>query len=378
MIATPSTPTAAYIHVPFCAHRCGYCDFTLVAGKDHLIAEYLKALELQLQELGSPRQVETLFLGGGTPSHLSIEQLTQLFELLTKWFHLSDDYEFSIEVNPIDITAEKAQLFGAAGINRVSLGVQSFDKEVLKLLERDHSPHDVEIAFERLQPVIGNLAFDLIFGVPGQSKKIWEESLVRATELGPQHISTYGLTYEKGTSFWTRREKRELLPVSEDVDYSMYQFTLEFLQTAGFAQYEISNFAQSGFECRHNNVYWAGKEFYAFGPGAARYLDGRRETNHRSVTTWIKRMTSGQTPIAEAETLSPEDRARELIVLGLRRTAGILRDEFQKQSGFDLDELAGEIIKKQIDAGLIEDFSTGIRLTRSGLFLADTVVVDFL
>jgi oxygen-independent coproporphyrinogen III oxidase len=369
---------AAYIHVPFCAHRCGYCDFTVIAGRNQLVPEYLRALEIELQSLEFPRSIETLFLGGGTPTHLAPDELERLLVLLRRWFVPVSDTEFSVEANPFGFTAEKIDVLADHGVNRVSLGAQSFDAEVLRTLERDHSGTDVEHVVGALAQRIDNIAIDLIFGVPGQSLDLWRETLRRAVALGPLHISTYGLTIEKGTAFWSRRRTGQLVTLTDETERAMYAAAMDDLAAAGFEQYELSNFSRPGRACRHNHTYWAGRSYWGFGPGAARYIRGRRETNHRSVVTWLKRIVSGQSPVADSEELPPEDRAREMIVLGLRRNAGVNRSEFHCASGFDLHELAGPTIAKYTRSGLLEDTSDAIRLTREGRFLADTVLVDFL
>jgi oxygen-independent coproporphyrinogen-3 oxidase len=370
------TPTAAYVHVPFCAHRCGYCDFTLVAGKDHLVGDYLRALEIELSSVERRRPVRTLFLGGGTPTHLAPPDLDRLLLLLGACFELLPGFEFSVEANPAGLDRQKIDILAAYGVNRVSLGVQSFDREVLRVLERDHDTAQVESATALLADRIDNVSFDLIFGVPGQSLELWRETLARAVALGPRHISTYGLTFEKGTAFWSRRAKGRLHTVGEELERAMYAAAMDDLPSAGFEQYELSNFAQPGSRCRHNETYWAGAPYFGFGPGAARYLGGRRETNHRSVTTWMGRVLSGKSPVGDIDELSPADRARETLVVGLRRTGGVGREEFQRTTGFDLDRLAGEAIARHLASGLLEGTADGVRLTREGRFLADTVIVD--
>ena len=371
-------PTAAYIHVPFCAHRCGYCDFTVTAGKDHLAGEYLRALEIELTSLERPREVATLFVGGGTPTHLDARHLDRLLALLTKWFLVEPGYEFSVEANPTGLDPEKIDILAAHGVNRVSLGVQSFDPHVLKTLERDHDAEMVAATVARLAPRIRNFSLDLIFGVPGQSLELWYETLARAVALQPTHLSTYGLTFEKGTTFWSRREKGRLIQAPEELEREMYAAAMDELPRHGFEQYELSNFAQSGFRCRHNETYWAGLPYFGFGPGAARYLNGRRETNHRSFTTWLSRVLSGKSPVGDVDELSPADRARETLVVGLRRAGGVDRSAFRATSGFDLDDVAGPAITKNCASGLLESTGSSVRLTREGKFLADTVIVDCL
>jgi oxygen-independent coproporphyrinogen-3 oxidase len=372
------TPRAAYIHVPFCAHRCGYCDFTLIARRDDLIDDYLRALEIDLDRLERRPVIDTLFFGGGTPTHLSAEHLGRLMEIVLGHFQLADGYEFSVEANPAGLNDDKIAVLADAGVNRVSLGAQSFDAEVLTLLERDHSRNDIVSAVERLLQSIGNVSVDLIFGVPGQSLSNWKESLTQAIDLQPTHVSTYGLTFEKGTQFWNRRNKGELRQAGEELERSMYAASMDQLSAAGYVQYEISNFARPGFVCRHNEVYWRGLPFFGFGPGAARYIDGSRQINHRSVSTWLKRVFADDSPIGEVDELSPEDQARELLVLLLRRCEGIAKQEFQQQTGFDVDRLARETVDCYTSCGLLEETDTHIRLTREGRFVADTVFVDLL
>ena len=371
-------PRSAYLHVPFCVHRCGYCDFTLLAGRDDLAGEYLRALEVELWSLERPREVDTLFFGGGTPTHLAPDELARLLELAREWFRVAPGYEFSVEANPAGLTDEKLRLLADAGVNRVSLGVQSFDEGLLKLLERDHREADILDTVARLQDRFENVSLDLIFALPGQTLTHWRETLRRAIELQPTHLSTYGLTFEKGTAFWSRREKGAIQQLPDELERDMYAAAMDDLAAAGFEQYEISNFARPGYRCRHNQTYWRALPYFGFGPGAARYLRGRRESNHRSTTTWIKRVLAGQSGVAMSEELDPEHRAREAIVLGLRQLDGIRRDEFLTLTGFELDSLVGETIRREVAAGRIDDFGDGIRITHDGRFFADPVMIAFL
>ncbi len=377
-MTNPETPSSAYIHVPFCKHRCGYCDFTLVARKDHLIDDYLAAMEQQFATVEPGTELQTLFLGGGTPTHLSIEQLERLFSALFNRFRLADDCEFSIEANPLNLSIEKIDFLKQRRVNRVSLGVQSFHSEILMFLERDHQPEQIFEIVQNLQARIPNTSLDLIFAVPGQSLSDWESSLADAVGLGIPHLSTYGLTIEKGTSFWSRQQSGLFDLPADDLAGSMYEFSLDYLGSRGLQHYEISNFARPGFECRHNEVYWTGHPYYGFGPGAASYLNGVRRQNHRSVITWLKHVAAGESPIAEQEELDPESRAREAIIFGLRRRVGIDLAEFASRYGFSIPELAESAIESNIAAGLLEQTETHLRLTQSGCLLADSVVVDFL
>ncbi len=366
------------MHVPFCVHRCGYCDFTVVAGRDDLITAYLDALAIELSRLETPREVETLFIGGGTPTHLPPVALARLLELVTEWFPLVEGGEFSVEANPVGLDDEKLVLLARRGVNRVSLGVQSFDAQALRVLERDHSP---ELARDRVIAVrdrFPECSLDLIFGVPGQSWDAWRTTLETAISLGPTHISAYGLTFEKGTAFWGRRLKGAIASVADDLERAQYELAMELLPARGYAQYELSNYARAGHESRHNAVYWAGGAYFAAGPGAARYVNGVRETNHRSTTTWIREVRSGRQPLSVTETLAAEDRARETLMLGLRRTAGVYRAAFRQQTGFDLETLAGTAMRKAIANGLLSDDGQRITLTRAGRCVADSVITEMM
>src|SRR5580704_16039139 len=370
-------PRSAYIHVPFCVHRCGYCDFTLVARRDDLIDAYLDALAIDLARLERPREIDTLFFGGGTPTQLPVPQLNRLLSLARHWFPPAPGAEICVEANPAGLDDDKVAVLADAGVNRVSLGVQSFDSEVLELLERDHRGSDIPAVVERVRRSIPNLGLDLIFGVPGQTLELWRTTLSTALALEPTHLSTYGLTFEKGTAFQSRLDKGLLQRCDEESEREMYALTMDELPRAGFEQYELSNFARPGVRCRHNEVYWAGKPFFGFGPGAARYAAGRRDLNHRSVTTWIKRVLAGQSPIAESEELPPEGRARELVMLNLRRCEGLDLGEFREQTGFDFHRLAGDALPRHVRQGLLEQTNGRVRLTREGRFLADSVFAEY-
>ncbi len=364
---------AAYVHVPFCAHRCGYCNFTLVAGRDDLIEAYLIALERELAQLGEPRPVDTLFLGGGTPTHLAPPQLDRLLRLVRHWFTWSAPGEFSIEANPRDLDAERVNVLAQHGLNRVSIGAQSFRAEKLHHLERDHHAAEIVAGVERLRGHVESISLDLIFGCPGESLEQWQSDLQQAIELRPQHLSTYGLTIEQGTMFWNRQYHGQLASIDEEIERAMYSAAMDQLADAGYEHYEVSNFAQRGYRCRHNETYWAAESYYAAGPGAARYLGGRREVNHRSTTTWIKRMMAGESPVAECEELSAEDRAREALVLALRRRDGVERASFAQRFGYTVDELLGAELPRLGELGLLADDGARVTLLREGLFVSDAI-----
>src|SRR5262245_39387031 len=371
-------PAAAYIHVPFCRHRCGYCNFTLVAGRDDLIDAYLDALECELSGLGQAHEVNTLFFGGGTPTHLSPSQLGRLFAIVRRWLPLAAGGELSVEVNPIDLNETKSLVLASAGVTRVSLGAQSFHDWKLKLLERDHCDHDIAAAVEFARRFVTSISIDMIFGVPGESLADWKQDLHVAITLAPDHISTYGLTFEKGTSFWSRLSRGELARVDEELERRMYEAAIDTLTAAGFEHYEVSNFAKPGHRCRHNENYWLGGQYFAAGPGAARFVGGVRQTNHRSTTTYITRVLSGQSPVAETEQLAPEDAARERLVFALRRLEGTDTQEFASATGFSINSLGGEALPRLIDLGLLELSADRLRLTRQGLMVSDAIWPEFL
>ena len=426
-------PRTAYIHVPFCAHHCGYCDFAVIAGGDHLIELYIEALATELAALGAPRPVESLFIGGGTPTHLSAEQLRRLLEAVTRWLPLyltsplegevaaggsataagggwGDERppnappthppdlrpvpatspsrgevkagarppEFSIEANPDTLTEEKAAVLAAFGANRVSVGVQSFRADALAALDRRHVPEHVARAVEAVRKHIPVVSFDLIFGAPGSTPAGWAADLDAALAFDPQHVSTYGLTYEKGTPLWKRRHRGALEPVTEDDELAMYEHAMDRLTAAGFDHYEISNFARPGFRCRHNERYWANEAYYGFGVGAARYVNGVRELNVRDTKLYIRKALAGEPVTFQREELSPRARAFETMVTQLRRADGIVRADFCEQTGFELDELAPVAFKLLAETGVTFDDGARVRLTRRGKCVADAAVAEVL
>jgi oxygen-independent coproporphyrinogen-3 oxidase len=364
---------AAYIHVPFCARRCGYCNFTLVAGRDDLVEPYLAALGRELSLLRAPREVETLFIGGGTPTHLKGGALARLLELVRAWHPLAAGHEFTVEANPGDLDKETIAVLSDYGVTRVSLGGQSFDARKLHALERDHSADDIRRSVELLHARGLDISLDLIFAAPGESLDMWNADLEAAILLSLGHLSTYGLTFERGTSYWSRRLRGELAAADEELERAMYETAIDRLTQAGFEHYEVSNFARPGKRCRHNEAYWLGQAYYAAGPGAARYLNGVRSMNHRSTTTYIRRVLAGESPVAESECLAPRQRALELLVFALRRLEGVDRTWFHQQAGIELDPLAGKAIAELVNRRLLIDTAARVQLTREGLLISDAV-----
>jgi len=377
--ATTPPPRAAYVHVPFCRHRCGYCDFSLVAGRDDLIASYLAAIERELTRLQSPGlELATLYLGGGTPSHLGPDGLRQLFDILHTHLRPLPGAEVTIEANPGDVTASLAAAAVACGTTRVSLGGQSLDATTLAALDRDHTPDDVRQAVDILLDRGLAVSVDLMTAAPGQTLADVDRDLEALVALGTQHLSVYCLTWEKGTQFESQRRRGTLRPADESLERSMLERTIDRLEAAGFEHYEVSNFAQPGGRCRHNETYWDCRPWEAFGPGGARFDGRERITNHRSTTTWMRRVLAGEDFTGDRETMTPLEAAQERVVLGLRRRDGLHRAAFLAASGLALDDVAGASIRRWTALALATDDGQQVRLTREGLLVSDGLWAEVL
>jgi oxygen-independent coproporphyrinogen III oxidase len=354
-----------------------------VADRDDLIDAYLLALSNELEQMPESVVVNSIFVGGGTPTHLNIGQLSRLLDVVARRFQLAQNGEYTFEANPDGLSQGKIELLKDFGVNRLSLGVQSFDPEVLLQLERTHSPDDACDAVSRAADCIPNVSVDLIFGVPGQSLDSWNRTLRQATNLPVTHISTYGLTFEKGTSFYRRRTNNELIPASSKLEREQYAMAMQLLDQAELPQYEISSFSQTGYRCVHNQVYWDAQEYFAFGPGAARYVSGVRSTNGRNVNRWIQSWLNFRPLLQDWEQLTGEDRAREAVMLGLRCNEGIQLDRFEQRYGMHIGSLNVPAFEYYTGNGLLEiatnrNGEDSLRLTEEGRFIADTVITDFL
>jgi oxygen-independent coproporphyrinogen III oxidase len=372
------SPRTAYIHVPFCGHHCGYCDFAVAAGQDHLIELYLDALGVELRTLGEPRTAESLFIGGGTPTYLSADQLGRLLEVVTRWLPSPSGAEFSIESTPESLDEEKARVLAAFGVNRVSIGVQSFQSKFLTALDRRHGVEHIPRAVEAVRRHVPGLSFDLIFAAPGQTLADWDADLTAALGYKPDHLSTYGLTYEKGTPIWKERERGRVVAVPEDNELTMYLHAIDRLTAAGFEHYEISNFARPGRRSVHNQRYWANEAYYGFGVGAARYVGGVRELNVRDTKLYVRKVLAGEPPAFQSEQLGQRDRAFETVGTQLRRIDGIGRERFREQTGYGLDGLLGGRLAGLVAEGLLSDDGVSVRLTRRGKCVADGVIEELM
>ena len=379
----PDPVRSVYIHVPFCAHHCGYCNFSVIAQRLDLADEYLDAIAWEMDHLAgkcdNPIELDTLYFGGGTPTQLSCDQLRRLFDITQTTFRLADDCEVTVEANPSDVHRAKIETLAELGVNRISLGAQSFEAAHLATLERDHRAEQIAAAVQLARELgIRSIALDLIFGIPEQTLDQWQQDLQEALALSPTHISTYGLTFETGAAFYSRLMRGELAQVEEESEREMYLSAIATLTTAGFEHYEVSNFALPGRRSRHNEVYWTGRPYLAFGPDAARFVDGCRETNHRSVTTYLKRIRERKSPVHERECLPPEDAARERLVFSLRRLEGLNIDQFEQTVGLELDALVGEALRECEELELLQRTDGRLRLTQKGLLVSDSIWPLFL
>ncbi len=376
----PVHPTSVYVHVPFCVRKCGYCDFNsyLLEGPD-VADRFLSALDLELAMRPLPPEPVSIFIGGGTPTHLDSQRFSGLFEILAKHLDLDACSEVTMEGNPESVTEEKALIARQAGVNRVSLGAQSFNPEYLEFLDRAHDGEQTGAAVRAMRAAgFDNLSLDLIFGLPGQSVGEWQQDLELALELSPDHLSCYQLTFEPGTSLTHALRQGRVQANDEDADREMFLLTRSLLAERGFEAYEVSNFAGAGGPSAHNDHYWCQGDYVGVGPGAASHEHGRRSSNLKAVEAWAIALEAGDEPSAEAETLSPAQRAGEAIWLGLRRTAGINLEAAENRLGIPLQDWFGDQIQRDVEAGMLELQASTLSLSERGLLFADEVTAKFL
>jgi oxygen-independent coproporphyrinogen-3 oxidase len=377
---------ALYVHVPFCAHKCHYCDFYSITRQspqrmahftDMVLAE--SAFWTSSRERSPAIRPRTIFFGGGTPSLLPLAEMQRLLIGLAKRFDLSAVNEWTIEVNPATATLDFCQMLRAAGVDRLSFGAQSFDAADLALLERHHDPGDVPRSLSIAREAgFSRLNLDLIYAVPGQTVQSWLRSLARAMELNTPHLSCYGLTYEPNTPLAVRRRMGRVSAVDEPVELEMLHRTRQILADAGRPAYEISNYAIAGEECRHNLHYWTGGNYLGLGPAAASHVDGWRWRNRPHLGEWERAVESGQLPAIEIETLSPQRRQGELAMLMLRLSGGLNYAGFAGRTGRDARDLFGPVIDRLVRNGLLSRDEHALRLTDRGLEVADAVSAEFL
>lgn len=380
-LTTPTPVRSLYVHVPFCHTICGYCDFYSEVLDRDAAGPLVDALLAELESYHRTVELlpETIFVGGGTPTTLPTGPLSRLFSRLRNLCGDRPDVEFTSEANPATVSPETARILADCGVNRISIGAQSFDSAELKVLERIHHPAQVEQTVAAARAAgIQRVNLDLIFGVPGQTLSGWQRNLQAAIALRPDHLSCYGLTYERGTPLYEQLHAGRVERVAEDSEAEMFEATIDMLAAAGYEQYEISNYARPGCECRHNLRYWHNEPSLGIGPSAAGLIGETRYRNVPDTAEYVRAIRAGRSPRIEQETLSPDHRARETAMLMLRLKAGIDRQRFAARFGSDPAQLFAGAIERNREGGLIEVTPEAVRLTRRGLLVADSVVTDFL
>ena len=368
-----------YLHIPFCRKKCLYCDFCSVTYDESLAADYIDTLCGQIK--GLEGKFSTIYVGGGTPTVLGANLLAQLLESLKR---IRADTEFTVEANPESLNEKAIDILLNAGVNRLSIGVQSFNDDKLKKLGR---AHNAKAAYEAVylahQKGIDNISIDLMFGAWDEAMEGWKEDLKQAMSLPVQHISTYSLTYEKNTPLFTRKEKGEIPPLDDETAAQMYEYTIDCLEDNGFKHYEVSNFAKYGFLCRHNLNYWENNPYLGLGASAVSYIDGARKENISNVQEYILRVNRGTNYVASSEELAPLARAKETAALKIRTSDGIRLEWFKEKTGFDFLEIEKEALKKLVELGLLihEPNDKEIQivyLSRQGFLFCDKVSSEFL
>ncbi|MCG3138722.1 MAG: Oxygen-independent coproporphyrinogen-III oxidase-like protein YqeR [Phycisphaerae bacterium] len=370
-----------YVHIPYCQKKCGYCDFYSVPLGDRSVSSLIRAIlhELDHRHQDAPRPFRTIFVGGGTPTILPLDDLRQLFQRLGEIARQDQVAEFSCEANPATVDEQNIALLVQCGVNRLSFGVQSYHQVELDFLDRLHHPDDVPRSVKLARTGgINNINLDLIFGVPGQTLSSWQDTLRRTIDLHPEHISCYGLTYETGTALTARLQLGQIEPMDEDLEADLYLATIELLQAHGYEQYEISNFALPGRQCEHNLIYWSNGPYLGIGPSASSYLGGYRFKNVPHIGTYIGDVENGRRPWREEERLSGSALAGETAMMQLRLNQGIHISSFTKQVGVDPLQLFHEPLERFTRDCWLEISGGYIRLTSSGRLVANRIISELL
>ena len=370
-------PTSAYVHIPFCTQICYYCDFSKVFIKNQPVDSYLEHL---LQEFHSYdiQKLRTLYIGGGTPTALSAPQLEVLLDGLTKNLDLSVLEELTIEANPGDLDEDKIAVLKNSAVNRVSLGVQTFDDKMLKKIGRSHLEKDIYENIDRLKLAgFDNISIDLIYALPGQTMDQVKDNVAKAIALDIPHMSLYSLILENHTVFMNRMRRGKLPLPKEELEAEMFEYIIAELERAGFEHYEISNFSKPDFESRHNLMYWDNAEYYGIGAGASGYVNGVRYKNHGPIRHYLKAVEEGNARINE-EHLSLREQMEEEMFLGLRKKTGVSKARFEEKFGTSFENLYGQVVRDLCHQGLLQVEGQQIRMTKKGLFLGDTVAERFI
>lgn len=365
-------PGFLYIHIPFCIKKCIYCDFLSVTYNESYAKEYVDALckELSLKK-DSAGALKTIYIGGGTPSVLPEECFKQLFRSIRNNFEFSSGIEITVEANPGTINESKINTLLSVGINRMSIGVQSFNDNELKTLGRIHSSGEAVKSIEMIKKAgINNFSIDLMYGIPGQTMDSWKDSLSRAVGFSPKHISSYELTPEKGTPLYGMIDSKKIKIPDEELVLDMYNFAIDYLASGGYKHYEISNFALHGFRCIHNMNYWNRGEYTGAGAGAHSFINGVRSKNTGDIKKYIETINNEIIPEIESMRLTRADDIKEFIFLGLRKTEGISILK-AKKLGLNMSDACKELI----DEGYLELREGYLRLTRKGIVISNTIIV---
>ena len=370
-----------YIHIPFCAQKCLYCDFPSFARKDHLRKAYIEALNkeiISLREKHNNLEINTIFIGGGTPSVLEADELECLLKEVAK-LNMAKDIEYSMECNPGNLTEEKLEVMKKYGVNRISMGLQAKQDNLLKGLGRIHNYKTFKENFLLAKKVgFNNINVDLMFGLPNQRLNEWEETLREIISLEPAHISAYSLIIEEGTAFYNLYENDKLKLPTEEEERKMYHLAKKILEENGFNQYEISNYAKEGKECRHNLAYWNMDNWIGVGSASASYMNGKRIKNISSVEEYINSINEKGEAVEEIINNSKNDNMEEFMFMGLRKINGIDENEFKKRFSMNINDVYGEILNKYIDEGLLIRESGRIFLSEKGIEISNIIMADFL
>lgn len=371
-------PIELYIHIPFCVKKCDYCDFLSFRALSSVHEAYVEQLikEIKAQSCYClDCQVETVFIGGGTPSLLEPSCIRRIMETVFECFQVEENAEITIEANPGTLVGKKLPVYKKCGINRVSFGLQSADNEELKNLGRIHSFEEFLKSFQSARMAgFTNISIDLMSGIPGQTLESWKNTLKKVTMLKPEHISAYSLIIEEGTPFGERKLQ---LP-DEDTEYRMYENTAGILEEYGFHQYEISNYAKGGRECRHNKGYWQRIDYLGLGLGASSLLDHMRFSNTADMKEYIGNSAFPDKIRQNMESLTEADEMAEFMFLGLRMTEGVSMEAFAEYFGKNMENVYGEVLKKHLEIGMLEQKGDRIYLSRKGIHVSNGVMADFL
>src|SRR6266487_6436983 len=376
-----------YLHIPFCHTRCHYCDFNTYAGILPLREPYVRALlteielagKMALRADGSQRRSRTIFFGGGTPSMLSVGQISRLLDACFNAFAVDKDAEITLEANPGTLTQDQLEGLRAAGINRLSMGAQSFDAELLKTLGRIHSPQEITQAVHYARAAgFTSLNLDFMFGLPGQTMQHWRETLDRALDLHPEHLSLYSLIIEEGTPFYTWVDEGRITPADEDLCADMYEYADERLQAAGYDNYEISNWWLPGHQSRHNLTYWHNLPYLGMGAGAYSFFGSRRFSNVREPLAYIRLLRAGQRPEAESESVDRAQAMSETAFLALRTARGLHLPTFEQRFSQPFTQFVGNRLQLVEEAGLLEHDHDWLRLSKRGRLLGNEVFLRLL